>query len=187
MWLGLRFDLINWLVAGTALETDGEEQFERWDRKRCACMNVKAESWGAPSEISIVSQLKLALPKDIFIRLASWQGRSQAKRNFQTHLAYAWNHIERHLWTLCFSLNQNTAFQTVVPAKEGHKEDRVKTTPASVCLAAWPLGRVCASCACVCSCLFWVVVVVFVVFCSLLFGCLSWLFSPFLRSPLLTL
>ena len=42
------------------------------------------------------------VPKDIFIRLASWQGRSQAQRNFQTHLACAWNHIERHLWTLCF-------------------------------------------------------------------------------------
>ena len=54
------FDL-DWLVAGAALGTNGEEQFERWDRKRCACMNVKAESWVARSKISTVSHPKLAL------------------------------------------------------------------------------------------------------------------------------
>ena len=48
-------------------------------------------------------------------------------------------------------MNQNTAFQTVVPAKEGHKEDRVKNYACEClpgCLAAW-------SCLCVlCLCVF---------------------------------
>ena len=111
IFLGFKFELIwfhvigfevgfdlDWLVAGAALETNRGGTIRKMDRKRCACMNVKAESWVARSKISIVSHAKLALWK----HLASWQRRSQAQRNFQTNLAIAWNHIERHLWNLCF-------------------------------------------------------------------------------------
>ena len=75
----------------------------------------------------------LPCPKTSSKRPASWQGRSQAQRDFQTHLTYAWNHIERHLWTLCF--HHWIKIQRSKPwchAKEGHKdEDTEKTTPAT--------------------------------------------------------
>ena len=75
-------------------------------RKKLCSKMLKQKVGVAPSKIStlLFSPQVCPVPKDIFKSHSILTGKVARTETFETHLAYAWHRIERHLSTLCFHL-----------------------------------------------------------------------------------
>ena len=75
-------------------------------RKKLCSKMLKQKVGVAPSKIStlLFSPQVCPGPKDIFKSHSILTGKVASTETFETHLAYAWHRIERHLSTLCFHL-----------------------------------------------------------------------------------
>ena len=75
-------------------------------RKKLCSKMLKQKVGVAPSKIStlLFSPQVCPVPKDIFKSHSILTGKVASTETFETHLAYAWHRIERHLSTLCFHL-----------------------------------------------------------------------------------